>query len=432
MKLKQKPELMSPAGNWTCLTAALKAGADAIYFGLHGLNMRSNYRNFVPSEMPRIARQCHASGARAYLALNTIIYENELARVDRILKSAVKAGIDAVICSDLAVVRKATALKLPVFLSTQMSLSNSEGLAFFYRTFGIQRFVLARECSLAQIRAIRRRLSAELGEEARNIQLEVFAHGAMCVSVSGRCFLSEARFGKSANRGACTQPCRREYQLLDDEGQASFRLADNYLLSPEDLCTLPFIEQLLDAGVASLKIEGRARTPEYVSVVTKAYRRAIDFYFENQSRRGFKPEFESLKAALFKELDGVYHRGLSPGFFMGKPVEQWAASGGSRATQSKAHVGVIVKYYRKAGAAEIAVRAGFSVGDEIMIQGPTTGVVRVKIDSMQVDHLPKEHAARGERVAVRVGEVVRACDRVFLVTAAGKPSKTHTPDCRRP
>ncbi|MEI6351852.1 MAG: U32 family peptidase C-terminal domain-containing protein [Verrucomicrobiota bacterium] len=425
--MKQKPELMAPVGNWTCLTAALKSGADGIYFGLHGLNMRSNYRNFVPSEMPKIARQCHASGARAYLALNTIIYENELTRVDRILKSAAKAGIDAVICSDLAVVQKATALKLPVFLSTQMSLSNSEGLAFFYRTFGIRRFVLARECSLTQIRAIRRRLAAELGAEAANIQLEVFAHGAMCVSVSGRCFLSENRVGKSANRGACTQPCRREYKLLDDEGQASFRLGDNYLLSPEDLCTLPFIEQLLDAGVASLKIEGRARTPEYVSVVTTAYRRALDFYFENHRLRNFKTEFQSLKASLLKDLDGVYHRGLSPGFFMGKPVEQWSAAGGSRATQSKSHVGVVVKYYRKAGAAEIEVRAGFSVGDELMIQGPTTGVVRAKVDSMQVEHQPREKASRGDRVAIRVGEVVRSRDRVFMVTPARKSSKPNAP-----
>ena len=212
---------------------------------------------------------------------------------------------------------------------------------------------------------------------------------------------------------------------MDDEGQASFRLGDNYLLSPEDLCTLPFIEQLLDAGVASLKIEGRARTPEYVSVVTSAYRRAIDFYFENRRRRMFNADFQSLKASLIKELDGVYHRGLSPGFFMGKPVEQWSGAGGSRATQSKSHAGVIVKYYRKAGAAEIEVRAGFSVGDELMIQGPTTGVVRVKVDSMQVEHQPREKASRGEHVAIRVGEVVRARDRVFVVTPARNSSKAH-------
>ena len=415
--MKPKPEIMAPAGNWTCLTAALKAGADAIYFGLHGLNMRANYRNFIPSEMKRIARDVHHAGARAYLALNTIIHESELARVDRVLKAAADAGIDAVIGSDLAVIQKACALKLPVFLSTQMSLSNSESLAFFNRTFGIRRFVLARECSIPQIRAMRRRLAAQLGAEAEHIEFEVFAHGAMCVSVSGRCFLSESRFGKSANRGECVQPCRREYQLIDDEGKASFRLANKYILSPEDLCTMPFLEKLIELPVASLKIEGRARTPEYVSTVTAAYRRAVDFHHQNQGRRGFKAEFQALKTELMENLGGAYHRGLSPGFFMGKPLDQWTTTSGSRASKSKRHVGEILKYYKKAGAAEVMVRSGgFSLGNELMIQGPTTGNVRVRVDSIQIEHQARSEAKRGELVAVRVAEQVRPRDRVFLVT----------------
>ena len=197
---------MSPAGDWASLRAALKAGADAIYFGVRGLNMRGNYRNFTPGEMKRIAAECHKAGARAYLALNTIIYENEIAKVGSVLKSAREAGIDAVICWDMAVVQKAAEIKLPVFLSTQMSVSNSESLALFYRTFGIRRFVLARECSLAHIASMRRRLRKLLGAEADAIEFEVFAHGAMCVSVSGRCFMSQDRFGKSGNRGECIQP----------------------------------------------------------------------------------------------------------------------------------------------------------------------------------------------------------------------------------
>lgn len=417
MKPKRKPEIMAPAGNWTCLIAALQSGADAIYFGLQGLNMRSNYRNFRPPEMKRIARECHEAGARAYLALNTIVFDGELARVDRILKSARDAGIDAVIGSDLAVIQKASALGLPVFLSTQMSISNSESLGFFYRTFGIRRFVLARECTLVQIRAMRRKLVKQLGEGANDIEIEVFAHGAMCVSVSGRCFMSENRSGKSANRGACLQPCRREYQLIDDEGKTSFRLGGNYLLSPEDLCTMPFIEKLIEAGVSSFKIEGRARTPEYVSTVTTAYRKAVDFYFENHRRPDFETQFEALKKTLMGDLDGVYHRGLSPGFFMGQPVDQWANTSGSRAGKSKRHVGEVANYYRKSGAAEIQVRAAeFALGDELIIQGPTTGVVRVRIDSIQVEHEPRQSAKRGERVAVSVNETVRRRDRVFLVT----------------
>jgi len=416
-KMQHKPELMAPAGDWASLRAALKAGADAVYFGLRGLNMRSNYRNFTPAEMQRIATECHRVGARAYLALNTIIYETELSKVDRVLKTATKAGIDAVICWDMAVVQKAKALGLPVFLSTQMSVSNSASLGLFYRTFGIRRFVLARECSLAHIRSIRRRLKKELGAEAENIELEVFAHGAMCVSISGRCFLSEDRFGKSANRGACLQPCRREYKITDAEGEISYRLGSNYLLSPEDLCAMPFLDQLFATGVASLKIEGRARTPEYVGTVTAAYRRAIDFYFENKGRRGFKAKFEALKTELTQELDGAYHRGLSSGFFMGQPIGQWTTGRGSRASKSKKLVGEVLNYYRKAGAAEIQVRnAPFALGDELLIQGPTTGLVRVRVTSIQIEHEAKERAERGERIALGVPEQVRPRDRVFLVT----------------
>ena len=414
---QRKPELMSPAGNWASLRAALKAGADAIYFGVRGLNMRGNYRNFTPGEMKRIAAECHKAGARAYLALNTIIYENELAKVGSVLKTARDAGIDAVICWDMAVVRHATALGLPVFLSTQMSVSNSESLALFYRTFGIRRFVLARECSLAHIASIRRRLKKLLGAEAEAIELEVFAHGAMCVSLSGRCFLSQDRFGKSGNRGECIQPCRREYKITDVEDEISFRLGSNYILSPEDLCTMPFLDQLLATGVASLKIEGRARTPEYVSTVTAAYRRAIDYYFANKGRRGFQANFAALKTGLTATLDTAYHRGLSSGFFMGAPVGQWTTARGSRATQSKRLVGEVVNYYRKAGAAEIQVRnAGFALGDELLIQGPTTGLVRLTVDSIQIEHAARPGALRGERVALGVPEQVRPRDRVFLVT----------------
>lgn len=412
-----KPEIMSPAGNWTCLRAALQAGADAVYFGLNELNMRSNYRNFRPAEMPAIATACHQAGARAYLTLNTIVYEKELPRVDRILRAAREAGIDAVICSDLAVVQKASALGVPVAISTQFSLSNSESLLFFHRTFGIRRFVLARECTLEQIRAIRKRLRSELGEKAQEIELEVFAHGAMCVSVSGRCFLSQDRLGKSANRGECQQPCRREFQLLDDDGNPSFRLGSNYLLSPEDLCTMPFLEKLIGAGISSLKIEGRARTPEYVSTVTGCYRRAIDFYAQNHGRRGFKGRFESLKQELMGELGTVYHRGLSPGFYMGRPLGQWTNSSGSRASKRKRHVGEVANYYRKAGAVEIWVcNEEFKPGDELMIQGPTTGLVRFKVESIQVEHQEQERASRGEHVAVPLKELVRRKDRVFLVS----------------
>jgi putative protease len=420
MQPRDKPEIMSPAGNWTSLSAAIHAGADAIYFGLRGFNMRASSDNFRVSEMPRIVRTCRQARVRAYLALNTIIYENELPRLRRLLAAAAAAGIDAVIGWDMAVIEAATALGLPVFLSTQMSVSNSASLAALHRTFGIQRFVLARECTLAQIRSMRRQLSRLLGAAAEQLEIEVFAHGAMCVAISGRCFTSGFAAGKSANRGQCTQPCRRPYQITSSEGDVAFRMGDSYLLSPQDLCTLPFIEQLLDAGVNSLKIEGRGRAPEYVSSVTAAYRRAVDFYFAKRRQPGFKQDFQALKDSLMQDLDGVYHRGHSSGFYMGRPLDQWTGAPNSQASSKKLHVGEVVKFYRRAGAVEIRVcDTEFAMGDELLVQGPRTGVVRIHVTSIQIEHQPVTHARRGQSVAVQLDVPVRAGDSVYRVCRRG-------------
>jgi putative protease len=406
----KKPEILAPAGNRPCLAAALHAGADAVYFGLRGLNMRAQAsRSFGVGDLGRIADDCHAAGAKAYLALNTIIYENELPKARRFLTAAKEAGIDAVIAWDFAVLRMAAEIGVPVHLSTQASVSNSESLAFFHETFGIRRFVLARECTLAQIRAMRKRM----GEE---VEVEVFAHGAMCVAVSGRCFMSESLCGKSANRGECQQPCRREYRVADEDSKAGFRVGRDYLLSPEDLCTLPFLDKLLDAGVASLKIEGRGRAPEYVDTVVRAYRQAVDFYCENKGRRGYRKEWQELQKELVEKLGAAFHRGMSSGFFMGKPLDQWTDRPGNRASHSKREIGKVVNYYRKASAMEVEVKnAEFRVGDEIMVQGPTTGVLRQVVESIQVEREEREVARRGENVAVRIDGVVRRQDRVFLV-----------------
>lgn len=422
--LPPKPELMAPAGDWTCLRAALQAGADAVYFGMRGMNMRANYKNFTPAQLPRIAAECHRAGARAYLALNTIVYEPELPKAERILRAAREAGVDQVICWDLAVAGKAARLGLPVALSTQASVSNAEAIAAYHRAFGVRRFVLARECTLAHLKAIRRGLERLLGrEEAGRVEFEVFAHGAMCVSLSGRCFLSEDRFGKSGNRGECLQPCRREYKIVDEEGEISYRLGSNYLLSPEDLCTMPFLDQLLETGVACLKIEGRARTPEYVETVTGAYREAIDFYFARKGRPGWREAFEALKERLCGSLGHAYHRGLSSGFYLGAPIGQWTTGRGSRASRSKRLVGEVVNFYKRASAMEVQVRGSrFALGDELLIEGPTTGVVRAEVASIQIEHEARPSAERGERVAVAVPARVRRNDVVYLVTrpAPGK------------
>jgi putative protease len=406
------PEIMSPVGNWTCLQAAVNAGCDAVYFGIEHLNMRAAAKNFTERELPDIAAKCHDNNVKAYLTLNTIVYEKELPLITHVISAAKQAGIDAVICSDLAVIDEAYRQELPVFVSTQLSVSNSSAILFFYHHWGIRRIVLARECSLEDIRTIRDRLAKDLGSRADEIEIEVFAHGAMCVSISGRCFLSEHIHGMSANRGACLQPCRREYRVIERDDEFELSLGHNYILSPRDLCTLPFIDKLIDAGVSSLKIEGRNRNPEYVSIVTSAYRRAVDHY----CIKGPSEEFESLKHTLEAEVKKVYNREFSSGFFLGIPVDEWTERHGSSATTTKFHVGIVKKYYNKIGVAEIQVQNNpFSVDDTIMFQGPSTGVVIQKAVSIEVDHEYISVAEKGTTVAVKTERRVRPNDRVFVV-----------------
>lgn len=406
------PEIMSPAGNWTCLQAAANAGCDAVYFGIEHLNMRAAAKNFSERELPDIAASCHENHVNAYLTLNTIVYEKELPLIRPILTAAKQAGIDAVICSDLAVIEEARRQDVPVFISTQLSVSNSSAVLFFFRNWGIRRIVLARECSLEDIRTIREQLTEILGSAAEEIEIEVFAHGAMCVSISGRCFLSEHIHGLSANRGACLQPCRREYRVIERDDEFELTLGHNYILSPRDLCTLPFVDKLIDAGVASLKIEGRNRNPEYVSIVTGAYRKAVDHYCTH----GPSEEYEALKKELVGDVKKVYNREFSSGFFLGIPVDEWAERYGSSATMTKFHVGIVKKYYNKIGVAEIQVQNNpFSTDDTIMFQGPSTGVVIQKAASIEFDHAHITVAEKGTTVALKTERRVRPNDRVFVV-----------------
>jgi U32 family peptidase len=411
-----KPEIMAPAGDWISLRAALDAGCDAVYFGIKGFNMRARADNFSPSSLGKIARLCHAAGARAYLALNTIVYEGELGKTGALLARARAAQIDAVICWDFAVIGQARSLGLPVFASTQMSVSNSAAMLQLYRQFGIKRFVIARECSLEDIVKIRRSLSKTFGPQAREIEIEAFAHGAMCVSVSGRCFLSQFEHGKSANRGECLQTCRREFIVRDVLRGHELALGNNYILSPKDLCTLPFIEKLLDAGVSSLKIEGRNRSPEYVAIVTAAYRRAVDFYFDHKGLSDFKPRFDELKKEQMESLARVYNRGLSSGFYLGKPIDQWHATEGGTATTRKEYAGLVTNFYKQHGAAEIRVESNeFAPGDEIMFQGATTGVFSQKVESIEINRLRVDRACKGALIAVKAERHVRRGDKVYVI-----------------
>ncbi len=412
----KKPEIMAPAGDWISLRAAIDAGCNAVYFGVKGMNMRAGAKNFSIAEFKKIVKFCHDNNTKAYLALNTIVYEKEIPNIKNLITKAKAAGIDAVICWDFAVIREAKRQKIPIFISTQMSVSNSESIIFFHQNFGIKRFVLARECSIDDIKRIRKELKKELKSKSDDIEIEVFAHGAMCVSISGRCFLSQFQFGKSANRGECIQPCRREYKITDIEEKHSFILGNNYILSPKDLCTLPFIEKLIQAGVDSFKIEGRNRSPEYVKAVTSAYRKAVDYYIENNKRKGFKEDFKRLKKDLIIELKAVYNRGFSSGFFLGKPIDQWTDSYGSKATTKKEYVGIVKNYYKRQGVAEIKVESNeFRKGDTIMFQGPTTGVFSQTVDSIELHNKKVNNAVKGKPIAVKAEKLVRVNDKVYVI-----------------
>jgi len=405
---------MAPAGDLTSLKAALDAGADAVYFGITSMNMRASARNFSAAQMPEIAQICHERKAKAYLALNTIVFDNECEQGRELVKQAAQAGIDAVICWDFAILQAALEFNIEPFISTQMSVANSTSIAFLYRNFGIKRFVLARECTLEELHNIRTNLIKEFGEKAKQIEIEIFAHGAMCVSVSGRCFMSQFHFENSANRGECRQPCRREYTITDIRDGKSFVLGQDYVMSPKDLCTLPFLDQLLEAGIDSLKIEGRGRSPEYVSTVTRCYRRFIDFYFENFADPDFKTNMAKLKDELMHELGQVFNRGFSDGFFFGRQIEDWTGGNGSKATHRKVYIGIVTNFFRKPMVAEIKVEAnGFKTGDELMFQGPTTGVVSLVAESIEHQFKPVSEAPKNSFVGVKLSQRVRENDQVY-------------------
>ena len=394
----KKPELLSPVFDFTSLNAAISAGCDSVYFGLKELNMRINARNFRLNEIKRVVATCRKNNVKSYLTLNTIIYGSELEKLKRILVEAKKAKIDAVICWDFSVIKGAGKLKIPIHISTQASVSNLEAVDF-YKKLGAKRIILARELNLEQIIKIIKN---------SKIEMERFVHGAMCVSVSGRCFMSQFVFGKSANRGDCVQPCRRRYLLKDLEEGYELELENNHVLSPKDLCALPFIEKLIESGIHAFKIEGRSRSPEYVKTVTSCYRKAIDAYFENKLTK-------ELKNKLIHDLEKVSTRGFSSGFYLGKPINEFIESNNQSKTK-KTFIGIIKNYYRKNGVAEIKLfTRKLKLNDTIMIQGPTTGVIDQKVNSMEIEHKKISEAEKGMEIGIKLDKIVRKNDKVFLM-----------------
>jgi putative protease len=399
----KRPEILAPVGNQTMLAAAAEAGANAVYFGVKTLNMRATAGNFELSQMKKITKLCHDAGLMAFLTLNVIVYDAEMEKVRRVIHEAKEANIDAIIAWDMAVVTESIKQGLEVHLSTQASVSNYTALRH-YTDIGIKRVVLARECTLKQIRAIKDNIL----KSALDVQIEAFVHGSMCVSVSGRCFMSQFLFCKSANRGDCLQPCRREYDVIDQDSGYKLTMGDDYVLSPKDLCTIGFVDKLIEAGVDSMKIEGRAKTPEYVQTVVSAYRRAVDAYMDG----AYTPE---LSKGLRSELAGTFNRGFSDGFYMGRPLNDFTDEYGPKENVSKQYVGRVKNYYKRIEVAEIGVESNpIGLGEKLMIQGPTTGVVQGKVESMQRDHEDVSIARKGQSVAVKFASRVRRGDRVFL------------------
>ena len=396
----KKPELMAPVGNFEMLKAAIDGGADAVYFGVKDFNMRANAKNFSKNDLKEIVKVCHENKVKTYLALNIIIYENELKDVKNLLEEAKKSKVDMIICWDLAVIKLARDAGLEICASTQASISNSEA-ANFYKELGAKRIVLARECSLEQIKEIRKNT---------DLEIEIFIHGAMCVSVSGRCFLSHHLFNKSANRGECMQPCRREYSILDKEENGNeLILGKDYVMSAKDLCSIMFIDKLIEARIDSFKIEGRKRSPEYVFNVVKVYREAIDLYFENKLS-------EKKKEELFLELKKVFNRGFSEGFYFDKPSgKDFAETRNSAASTRKEFIGKITNYFDKIKVAALKIETGeLKIKDKVLIQGEKTGNLEIEIEDLRFEDKKIKKASKGQEVSFNC-QKARKNDKVYLV-----------------
>lgn len=388
--------------------AAIQGGADSVYFGIEGLNMRSrSSNNFTIDDLRKIASICEEHGLKSYLTVNTVIYGEDLPLMRRIIDAAKEAGVSAIIAADVAAMSYANEIGQEVHLSTQLNISNAEALKFYARFADV--VVLARELNLTQVHEIYRQIIEQhiTGPKGELIRIEMFAHGALCMAVSGKCYLSLHEMNASANRGACMQICRRAYTVRDKDSDIELDIENQYIMSPKDLKTIHFMNKMMDAGVRVFKIEGRARGPEYVRIVTECYKEAVRAYC-----RG---EFTEEKIADWDErLAKVFNRGFWNGYYLGQRLGEWSSKYGSGATRRKVYVARGIKYFDKIGVAEFEMECGsLHVGDEILITGPTTGAVMQKVEEIRVDLKPVEETRKGERFSIRVGEKVRASDRLY-------------------
>jgi len=399
---------MAPVGSPESLAAALQAGADAVYFGIGSLNMRSHSANkFTLDDLHDISRRCSARGVKTYLTVNTIIYDNDLEEMRHICDAARAAGISAVIASDVAVMTYCRSIGMEVHLSTQLNISNVEALRFYAQFADVA--VMARELTLDQVAAIHRAIEEQhiCGPSGALVRIEMFCHGALCMAVSGKCYLSLDNTGRSANRGACMQLCRRSYIVTDSETGTQLEVDNKYVMSPKDLKTVRFLDRMVAAGVSVFKIEGRARGPEYVYTVVKTYREALQSIREGTFTEERKDQWD-------KALARVFNRGFWDGYYLGQPLGEWNDNYGSNATEHKVYVGKGRKYFSRIGVAEFQVEATtFKPGDRLLITGPTTGVIYVTPTEIHGDNGPVDEARQGTRVSIAVPRKVRESDKLF-------------------
>ncbi len=404
-------EILAPAGNFESLMAALQAQADAVYFGVGRLNMRHwAAKNFSTADLPKITEACHKHGAHSYLAVNTIVYDEEITQVQELIRLARDSDVDAIIASDVAVMQTARTLGIPAHISTQANISNLEAVKFYARYGDVM--VLARELTLDQISAINRGINDQniTGPSGKTVRTEVFIHGAMCMAVSGRCYLSLHQNQHSANRGECFQICRRSYVVKDKETDRELEIDNQYILSPKDMSTVHFLNKILDAGVSVLKIEGRARAPEYVKTVLQCYREALDSIFDGS--------YTEAEITLWQErLATVFNRGFWDGYYRGARLPEWSSQYGSQATQRKTYIAKGVNYYKKIKVAEFVIEThSLKIGDHILIIGPTTGVVEHTISEMLIDGKSVKTARKGDDITLPLETLIRLNDKLYKVT----------------
>lgn len=404
-------EIMAPVGSYESLMAAIQAGANSIYFGIEKLNMRSrSASNFSTEDLKKIVSICKKNNIKSYLTVNTVIYNDDLQLMREIIETAKDAGISAIIAADVAAMTYAHEIGVEVHLSTQLNIANVEALKFYSKFADV--VVLARELNMEQVAQIYKTIKEEniKGPKGEQIKIEMFCHGALCMAISGKCYLSLHEMNASANRGACYQICRHGYRLYDDEQNEEIKVENQYLMSPKDLKTIHFLNILMKSGVRVMKIEGRARGPEYVSTVVKCYDEAIKAVIDGSyNEEKIKKWDEKLKT--------VFNRGFWNGYYLGQRLGEWSSTYGSEATKKKIYVGKGIKYFSKIGVAEflIETKYGLNVGDDIIITGPTTGLIETKVGQIQVDCKETQRAERGERCSICISSKIRPSDKLYKI-----------------